>query len=148
MKVFILCVFIFSGFVKLDAQKYILLDKQMSRPAFYSDELSVTQKYNGFYPVEARDMEKFIAVLREISQTLSSKNITEKAKQYQVGCDEFEGHVVHLASGNRLNYVLISNCDKMNVTMHLCDAKLSNENNAYFINTWISYIKSNVSKNR
>lgn len=120
----------------------------MYQPAFYSDELSVTQKYNGFFPVEARDIERFIAVLHEISQTLNSKKIIGKAKQYQVGCDKFEGHVVHLASGNRLDYVITSSCDKIKATMHLSDAELSNENNAYFINTWISYIKRGVSKNR
>lgn len=137
-----ICFFILFAAIKIDAQKYMLLDKGMSQPAFYTNELSVSEKYKGFFPVEAKEIQRFIAVLREISENLSSKNITGNAKQYQVGCDKFKGMIVHLASGNRLDYVITSECDKMKVTMHLSDAKLNNENNAYFINTWISYIKN------
>lgn len=142
MKSLMICFVVLFGAIKIDAQKYILLDKEMSQPAFYTNELSVTEKYKGFFPVEAKNIEKFIAVLHEISRTLSSKNITGNAKQYQVGCDKFEGMVVYLASGNRLDYVITSDCDKMKVTMHLSDVKLNNANNAYFINAWISYIKN------
>ena len=142
MRFLMICLFILFGAVKIDAQKYILLDKEMSQAAFYTNDLSVTEKYKGFFPVEAKNIEKFIDVLQEISQTLSSNNIMEEAKQYQVGCDKFKGIVVHLASGNRLDYVLTSNCGRMKVTMHLSDAKLTNGNNAYFINAWISYTKN------
>jgi hypothetical protein len=147
MRFSILCVFLLLATITIDAQKYLLLDKEMSRPAYYANEFSATQKYSGFFPVEAGEIERFITVLHEISQALSSKNITGNAKQYQVGCDKFEGRVVHLASGNRLDYIITSNCDKMKITMHLSDAKLNNENNAYFINAWISYIENAVPKN-
>ncbi len=48
--------------------------------------------------------------------------------------------------GRRIDYVLTSNCDGVKVTMHLCDAKLSNANNAYFVKTWIKYIRSTIKK--
>lgn len=148
MRFLIICFFIFFGAFNMDAQKYVLLDKEMSQPAFYANELSTIEKYKGFFPVEAKNLNKFIAVLQEISQTLLTKSFTGEAKQYHVGCDKFKGMVVYLASGNRLDYVISSNCDKMNVTMHISDAKLNNENNAYFINTWISYIKNSSLQKR
>lgn len=146
MKYLIFTSFLFFGAFKSNAQKYVLLDKTMSQPAFYTDQLSTIEKYKGFLPVESKEIEKFIEVLQEISKRLSSKKITGKAKQYQVGCDKFEGVVIPLGSENRLDYVINSNCDRLRVSMHLCDAKLSNENNAYFINTWISYIKNTALK--
>lgn len=146
MKYLIFTSFLFFGTFKGNAQKYILLDKTMAQPTFYTNQLSMTEKYKGFLPVESKDIQKFIEALQEISKRLSSKKITGKAKQYQVGCDKFEGTVIPAASENRFDYVITSNCDGLKAYMHLCDAKLNNENNAYFINTWISYIKNTALK--
>lgn len=146
MKYLIFTSLLFFGTFKSNAQKYVLLDETMAQPAFYTNQLSIIEKYKGFLPVESKDIQKFIEALQEISKRLASKKITGKAKQYQIGCDKFEGVVIALAPENRLDYVITSNCDGLKVFMHLCDAKLSNENNAYFINTWISYIKNTVLK--
>lgn len=142
MKHFLLFIIIYFSVAETgNAQKYILLDKAISQPAFYSNKISVSEKYKGFFPVEKKDLGKFIAALEEISKKLSAKKFAGKAKEYQIGCVKFVGLVVLLASGDRLDYVITSTCDNIKITMHLCDAKISNENNAYFINTWIKYIK-------
>jgi hypothetical protein len=59
-----------------------------------------------------------------------------------MGCTEFRGTAFPLATGERLDYMLISTCDDIRVSMHLVDAKINNENNAYFVKTWIKYIRS------
>lgn len=124
------------------AQKYILLDKAISQSAFYSNQVLVTEKFKGFFPVEKKYLQEFLGALEEIAQRLSSPKITGKAKNYQFGCTELKGMTFPLASGERLDYVLTSSCDNIRITMHLCDAKLSNADNAYFINTWIKYIRN------
>jgi hypothetical protein len=126
------------------AQKYILLDKAMSQPAFYSNQISASEKFKGFFPVMKKELPKFIQALEEISKRLSSKKITGKALQYQIGCTKFTGDAFPLANGERLDYVLTSTCDGIRVSMHLVDARINNENNAYFVNTWIKYIKNSV----
>jgi len=131
-----------------DAQKYILLDKAISQPAFYSNTISVSEKFKGFFPVEKKDIPKFLSALEEIAQRLSSKKIKGTPKQYVIGCTEFIGHIFPLASGERLDYVLTSTCADIKVSMHLVDAKLDNENNAYFVNTWIKYIKNAIKQPR
>ena len=125
-----------------NAQKYILLDKALSQPAFYSNKITVAEKFKGFFPVEKKEIGRFIGALEEISKRLSSKKLSGKAKQYQFGCVRFKGVEIPLASGDRLDYVLTSTCDNVKITMHLSDAKINNENNVYFINTWIKYIKN------
>jgi hypothetical protein len=127
-----------------EAQKYILLDKAMSQPAFYTNQLSVSEKFKGFFPLEKKELPKFIGVLEEIATRLSSKEIRGKAIQYQMGCTKFTGEAFPLARGERLDYVITSNCDGVKVSMHLVDAKINNENNAYFVKTWIKYIKNAV----
>lgn len=126
------------------AQKYILLDKAMLHPAFYSNQISASEKFKGFFPVEKKELPKFMATLEEISDRLSSKKISGKARQYEIGCIKFAGEAFPLAEGERLDYVLTSTCDGIKVSMHLVDARINTENNAYFVNTWIKYIKNTV----
>ena len=116
----------------------------MSQPAFYSNQISASEKFKGFFPVMKKELPKFIQALEEISKRLSSKKITGKALQYQIGCTKFTGDAFPLANGERLDYVLTSTCDGIRVSMHLVDARINNENNAYFVNTWIKYIKNSV----
>jgi hypothetical protein len=129
-------------------QKYILLDKTFSQPAFYSNTISVSEKYKGFFPVEKKDIQKFLEALQEIAEKLSAKKITGKAKNYQIGCTDFKGVAFPLASGERLDYTVISTCGDIKVSMHLVDAKLNNENNAYFVKTWIKYIQNAIKKSK
>ncbi|HXR83992.1 MAG TPA: hypothetical protein VN722_06765 [Hanamia sp.] len=128
--------------IQSKAQKYILLDKTFSQPAFYSNTISVSEKYRGFFPVEKKNIDEFLKALEEIAERLSEKKITGKAKNYQMGCTEFKGTSLSLATGERLDYMLISTCDDIKVSLHLVDAKINKENNAYFVKTWIKYIKN------
>ncbi len=135
---------IIGSSLRCKAQKYILLDKAISQPAFYSDRITPVDKFRGFFPVEKKEIEKFLEALEEISKRLSSKQIIGKAKDYQMGCVRFAGVSIALVKGERLDYMLTSTCDDIKITMHLCDAKINNEDNAYFINTWIKYIKNAI----
>lgn len=118
----------------------------MAQPAFFSDKITVSEKYKSFFPVEKKELPAFLKALEEIYERLSTKKITGKAKEYRIGCTEFSGKVFPLAAGERLDYVLVSTCDDIKVTMHLVDAKLNNSDNAYFLNAWIKYIKSTEKK--
>jgi hypothetical protein len=138
--IFTFLLLIFSVTYLCNAQKYILLDRSISQPAFFSNKITVADKYKRFFPVEKKDILKFVEALEEISKNVMAKKTTENAKQYAIGCIKFSGRIVQMGAGQRLDYILTSTCDEIEIRMHLCDAKLSNENNAYFIKTWIRYI--------
>lgn len=139
---FILLLFVASSAAK--AQKYVLLDEAFAQPAVYKEHLTEMEKYKKFFPVMTKDLPRFLNVLQEINSRLSHDKVKGPAKNYKVGCVEFTGKVFPLVSGERIDYVLTSNCDGVNVTMHLCDAQLSNATNAFFIKTWIKYITSTI----
>ena len=123
-------------------QKFVLLDTKLAQPVTYSDHVTQTDKFNGIFPVEKKLLPEFMKALEEISQKLSSHEPIGNAKQYQIGCTKFKGLTVSLASGDRLDYVITSSCGGIKISMHLSDAKSGNAINAFFINTWIKYIKS------
>ncbi|MEP6583617.1 MAG: hypothetical protein ABJA90_05105 [Ginsengibacter sp.] len=123
-------------------QKFALLDKSLAQPVVYTDQVTQTGKLNGFFPVENKSLPQFLKALGEISQKLSTHGPLGEVKQYQIGCIKFTGLTISVASGDRLDYVITSTCANVRKSMHLSDAKLSNENNAFFINTLIKYINS------
>lgn len=145
MKYLIAFLFLF-GSIQASAQQYILLDKTMSQRAFYSNKVSLSEEDKGFFPVEKKDIEKFISALQEIAKRLSSTKVSGPARQYRIGCIEFNGEEFPLARTERLDYTIHFNCDGVKTSMHLVDARLDNAANAYFVKTWIKYIQNNVSR--
>jgi hypothetical protein len=108
----------------IDAQKYALLDEKLAKPVRYTNTITPEDKFNGLFPVEKKILPDFIKILEEINDKLSSNGPLGKAKQYEIGCVKFKGIIVQLASGERLDYVITSNCDNVKIFMHLCDAQL------------------------
>ena len=145
MKYFFTLVFVFLAFMT-NAQKYVLLDETISQPIIYTNHLNQMEKYKKYFPVEVKDLRQFLEVLQKIAHRLTENSLTIPAKDYNVGCAHFKGRVFPLTSGERIDYILTSNCENIKIVMHLCDAKLTNANNAYFVNTWIKYIRQNIKK--
>ncbi len=145
MKCFLLFIFTLF-FVNANAQKYALLDKSLATPVTYTDHVTSADKFKKLFPVEKKYLPQFIKAIEEISKKLESKGPKGIAKQYQIGCVKFTGLTVSLATGDRLDYVLTSDCDNLKISLHLCDAKYSNANNIFFINTFIKYIEDSVAK--
>ena len=128
------------------AQKYILLDEAIAQPAVYTNHLTDLEKYKKFFPVEVKELPQFLEALQKIDDLLNGTNTNTTAINFKVGCAEFKGRAFKLASGTRFDYILTADCEGVKEMMHLCDAKLANANNAYFIRTWIKYIKSNMKR--
>jgi hypothetical protein len=143
MKYFLLFLIFFVASTAT-AQKYVLLDEHFAQPVSYTDKITSADNFNDLFPVEKKMLPQFINALEEIVAKLSTKGRLGDAKQYQIGCAKFVGLTVPLATGDRLDYVLTSDCDNVKITMHLSDAKVKNVNNAFFIQTWIKYIKSYI----
>src|SRR5256885_1158941 len=122
--------------VNCRAQKYALLDQHLAQPVTYVNSITSTDRFNGFFPVETKMLKQFVDVLVDIENKLSAKGAFGEAKQYEIGCAKFSGRTVRLAAEERMDYVLTSNCDNVKISMHLCDPKISNASNLYFIKTW------------
>jgi len=144
MKQTLLLLFLFSFAAITKAQKYVLLDQHMAEPVKYSNTITSADKFNDLFPVEKKLVPEFLRALEEIENKLSSKPPFGKIKDYEIGCIRFTGRAIMLAAGERIDYVITSSCEDVRISMHLSDAKLSNKGNAFFIKTWIQYIRSYV----
>ena len=126
------------------AQKYALLDKTMIRPVTFTNNFSPNDNKLGLMPVEKQHLTQFVKGLEEIAVAISSTSRLKSVKQYKIGCTRFEGKMIALDRGDKLDYVLTSDCAGYSISMHLSDFNLSPENNLYFVKTWIKYIKASM----
>ena len=125
------------------SQKYVLIDKKMTVPVSYTNTVTLEHSYKNLFPVEKDKINEFIAEVEKIGVMLSPKNKVEPFDLY-IGTTRFVGVKIPLLKEERLDVVLTSDIDGTKITMHLSDAKISNINNAFFINTWAKYIKGYV----
>ncbi len=144
MKPTLLLLFVLLSSV-LSAQKLLLIDKKLTLPVKYSNSFTTQDDFSGYFPVENAMNIKFIAEVEKIVKLLETKNV-KKPDTYvvNIGATTFQGIRVPLAGEERMDIVVFTKLDGTKTTMHLCDAKLSNANNAFFINTWLKYIKSGL----
>ncbi len=134
----------FLGATPILGQEYALLDKDMSQPVRFVTRLPHQDPLNNFIPVERRSLPQFIRDLKEIEKILDPQGVMKKAPSFEVGCVKFTGMVIESSGQPRVDYVLTSLCGGQNISMHLCDARLSNARNAFFIKTWLKYIESGL----
>ena len=144
MRKTLLLIFLCSVTAVTEAQKYVLLDQHIAAPVEYSNTITSADKFNDRFPVERKLVPEFLKALEDIQNKLSSKPPFGKVKDYEIGCIKFTGRAIMLATGERIDYVITSTCENVRISMHLSDAKMSNKGNAFFIKTWIQYIKSYV----
>ena len=127
------------------SQKYVLIDKKMALPVSYTNTVTLEHSYKNLFPVEKDKIHEFIAEVEKIGAMLSHKNKTKvEPFDFYIGKTRFVGVKIPLLKEERLDVVLTSDCDGTKITMHLSDAKISNVNNAFFINTWAKYIRGYV----
>ncbi len=129
------------------SQKYVLIDKRISSPLSYTNTVTVEHSHKNLFPVENAQVRRFISELEKIAEFLTDpKKIKPLAFDYNIGKTRFVGLKVSLVKEERLDVVISTDCDGIKIFMHISDSKNSNARNAYFINTWVKYIKSYANK--
>lgn len=143
MKYFIFTILLLY-FQHCPAQKYALIDKQMSLPVIFTNTVTVQNNYAGYFAVEKDKLQQFIIAVEKIAQQISdSKKSKSKPKPFKFTLANitFTGVNISLKDEERLDVMIVSTAGATKSTMHLCDAKLNNSNNAFFVNTWAKYIR-------
>ena len=144
MKHFLLIVFILIS-TFCSAQKYALVDKQLSLPVIYANTITIQDNYKGYFPIEKNKLNEFIIEVEKIAKLLNDpKKPKPETIHFTVGSTTFHGLRVPLAAEQRMDIVITTDHGVSKTTMHLSDAKLSNSRNAFFINTWLKYLRSYI----
>ena len=143
--------FLYVGFILLptvcSAQKYVLIDKTMNLPVTFSNIITTEDNFKGYFPVEKIKINEFINELDKIARLLADNNTKKpEAFNFNIGSTTFKGVKVPLAKEERMDVTLTTDYGTTQITMHLSDAQISNASNAYFINTWLKYLRNHLKR--
>lgn len=127
------------------AQKYALLDKQMGHPVTFTNSVTAENTFAGFFPIEKNKLTEFAVALEKIAKQLTdAKKNPPEAFKFTLGTTTFTALKIALKDEDRLDVVLTANVGTVKSNFHLCDAKINNANNAFFVNTWARYIRGYI----
>jgi hypothetical protein len=126
------------------SQKYALLDKNMIAPFTYSNSVSLQHSYQNLFPVEKDKLSVFVTELEKIVKELNDKKIPN-SYEFNIGATNFKMLKIPLQNEERMDLMLTTTADKASVNMHLVDGKNSNVTNAYYVSTWLRYLKKEMS---
>jgi len=143
MKYIILLAFL-VGATNCLGQKYVLIDKKMSMPVTYTDNVTIEHNYKGYFAVERAKVREVIAEIEKIAQKLKAGEKVDDSFNFKIGNTSFVGLRIPLARDERYDVVLSTDCGQVKSLMHLSDAKITNASNAYYINTWLKYVRNNL----
>ncbi|HUS03120.1 MAG TPA: hypothetical protein VMY77_15385 [Chitinophagaceae bacterium] len=131
------------------SQKYVLIDKSMTQPITYTNSVTLEHSYKKLFAVENDKINQFITEVEKIVALLRDKKKTKpQTLEFYVGKTKFSGLKVPSSGEERLDIVLSTDCNGIKLYMHLSDSKITNAKNAFFINTWVKYIRGGLSANK
>ena len=117
----------------------------MSVPLSYTNVVTIKDVYKNLFAIERSRISQFLSALDKIENQLKKKTIPESFNFY-IGPTRFYGIKIPLKAEERMDVVLSTDCGNEKISMHLCDGKISNASNAFFIKTWAGYIRDNIKK--
>ena len=137
------CLF-FLILINLKAQqRYLMIDRKLKIPIKITDSITEEQLKKGFFVVEKRNVDTLITKLDSISKRL--RNVVREnydEDKLIVGTTILSIKVVKQSFADRLNIGISTDTGHgHNHAIYIVDAKLTNNDNARYLNRLIKYIQ-------
>lgn len=127
-------------------QKYALIDKNGKLPLIYTDSISVSQVKQGFFPIENRSIDTFIANVRYLKSILIMRQ-RAKMEQFELKAAStvFQVSRVPFAYGDRFHTRLETTANSIKAYFTLIDPAISNSKSLSRLEKFEKYLKSELS---
>lgn len=130
-------------------QKFALLSTKSKEPILYTDSVTVEQVKTGYFPVETKKVDSFLANLLYLkNMTNSGKNgMRLKMQSFQLisGSTKFYIERVPFAYGDRFKMTGVTQAGEVKAVFNLSDGEVSNNKMGKKIDNIIAYITNNKS---
>ena len=130
--------------LSINGQKYVLLDKTMTVPPSYTNTVTIMDDYRKMFAIEKSNLPAFLIMMDKLNEMLTGN--------YPLGVFDFSldrntrftGMKITVKKEDRMDVLLTSDCITHKFRMHLCDARLSNSINSFYMKAWADYIRDNL----
>jgi len=124
-------------------QRYIIIDRKLKAPIKIADSITKEQLKKGFFAVEKQNVGMLMVKLDSISKRLRNV-VREKYDEDKlvIGTTVLSIRVVKQSFADRLNVGISTDTGHgHNHSIYIVDAKLTNNDNARYLNRLIKYIQ-------
>jgi hypothetical protein len=123
--------------------KYLIIDRKLKQPLQISDTITDEQLNRGYFAIEQKNADSIIGKLAYLSSKLRKvARYDFDETQWAIGLTVLKVKAVTLSFGDRLNVALSTNVGTgANKEFYIVDSKLTNNDNARYLNKLIKYIK-------
>ena len=144
MKHFLYTAFVLFG-TYCSAQKYVLVDKKMRLPVTYANTVTTQDNFKGYFAIDKTKISEFITEIEKIAGLLTDpKKKKPETIDLFLGSTTLHGLRIALKTEERMDIVVTTDYGNTKSIMHLCDPKISNASNAYYITIWLKYLHSYI----
>lgn len=145
LMIVLLCILSIAGKGQASG-KYLIIDRKHKQPLRSADTITNEQMNKGFFAVEKQNIDTLVGKLQFYSNKLrqvARYNIDET--KWAVGATQLTTKVVHFPFADRLNVALSTDIGNgHNREFYIVDSKLTNNDNARYLNKLITYIKNGL----
>lgn len=124
--------------------KYLIIDRKLKQPIQLSNTITNEQLNKGFFAIEKQNADSIISKLQYLSSELRKVqryNLDET--KWQIGATALLIKVVKYGFGDRLNVALSTDVGDGDINkIYIVNAKLTNNDNARYLNRLIKYIQA------
>lgn len=142
MKYFLLSLLLATTLPSI-AQKYIVIDRKLKKPATMMDDVSGLKPNTGLFPIEVVNVDSVVNKLMEIRERLLVVG-REKYDEYiwDAGSTRLTVTVRKWTYGDRLNVAISTNTGTgPSPSYYIVDARKMNKENAKYIKDLVTYIR-------
>jgi hypothetical protein len=139
-RLFLLLLLLWS--INTSAQQYVIIDRKLKTPVQLADNISKEQMSKGFFAVEKQNIDILISKLDSLSGRLR-KVVRENYDEDKliIGTTVLNIRVIKQSFADRLNISLSTDTGKgYDQSFYIVDAKLTNNDNARYLNRLIAYL--------
>jgi hypothetical protein len=124
--------------------KYLIIDRKLKQPLAIADTITDGQMSKGFFAIEKQNADSLISKLQWLSGKLRQvMRYDFDETKWDIGSTSLKIKVVTYGFGDRLNVALRTDLgDRNNKDFYIVDAKLTNNDNARYLNRLIKYIRN------
>lgn len=138
----VLCVV--AGYQSNAQEKYLIIDRKLKQPIQISDTITNEQMNKGLFAVERRNADSLISKLRFFRSKLRQVGrYYFDETNFNIGSTKLTVKVMTYPFGDRLNVSLSTDVGSgHDKEFYISDAKLTNNDNARYLNKLIRYINT------
>ena len=128
--------------ISMYAQRYVLIDKELSKPILHADTGSTKQKISGYIGLYTSDIDSVVFSLKNLRDFFPPRSKKANTIHINLAHSMILGERIHQSYGDRYDINLYTFSGELSGKVIVSNSRLSNKINVAKLNQLISYLSA------